>query len=112
MRVLGLAAVRLLPELTESSSPGKRLAAAASLQVKPNAIYIEWLAERFSIEKPFIQYHAAVALSSAARLLDERNRSRLETAVASAKQKLGPAYMATDRWGALDEAESILKEEQ
>lgn len=65
----------LLPSLVISSSPGKRLAAIVTLQEKPNAGYLDWLAEHVGdIEKPFIGYQAAVALYTSARSLPEKNQ--------------------------------------
>lgn len=111
MRTLGLVAAPLLPELTRSSSPGERLAAVATLQVQPAADYLDWLAGRLGIEKPFIGYHAAVALAAAARSLDTTNSKKIEDSVAMAKQNLGSARRGTDRWRALEEAEWALRED-
>jgi hypothetical protein len=54
-------------KLRNSGSPGERLAACAWLQVYPRADALPWLAGCLGGEKPFIGYHAAVALLAAAR---------------------------------------------
>lgn len=76
MRTIGRAAIRLRYELTSSSSPGKRLQAIASLQVAPDYDLVDWLAGRVSVERPFVAYHALVALKVAAS--DELARGNLE----------------------------------
>jgi len=72
MRTLGMAARFLLPELTNSSSPGMRLVAIALLEVTPDRGYLAWLADRFAAEaeRPFVVYHAAIALCAASSQLD------------------------------------------
>jgi hypothetical protein len=67
MRTLGRAAYPLRHELAGSRSPGKRLVAIATLQVEPDYDMLDWLAERLSVETPFISYHALVAMSVAIR---------------------------------------------
>jgi hypothetical protein len=70
MRTLALSTYPLLDELTASRSAGARLAAVSTLQAIPDAQFVSWLGERVRAEKPFIGYHAALALLSAARALD------------------------------------------
>ena len=70
MRVVGRAAFPLRHELARSVSPGKRLQAIATLQVDPDEDYFLWLAERLKAERPFVGYHAAVALVTAANAPD------------------------------------------
>lgn len=78
MRGYALAAFQLLPELTSSDSSGKRLVGIAFLETKPDPRYFEWLADRFRIEVPFLQYHAAIALRNAAKQLSSaENRDSL-----------------------------------
>lgn len=67
MRGYALAAFQLLPEYTSSDSSGKRLVGIAFLETKPDPRYFEWLADRFRIEVPFLQYHAAIALRNATK---------------------------------------------
>jgi hypothetical protein len=108
LRTLGLAAEPLLSELASSSSPGDRLAAAMILQVRPKVEYLDWLVERFRTEPPFTQYHAAVALLSAARLLDGAERPMVTAAVRTAKNALGIELRGSDRWNVLETAEREL----
>jgi hypothetical protein len=105
MRTLALAGYDLLPELIRSPSTGERLAAVAMLQVKPDAAYLDWLAERVQTERHFMGYHAAVALQYAARILDPAAHERLRQAIAKAKQGLGAD---TDRFKVLEKAEKEL----
>jgi hypothetical protein len=89
MRTLGLAARFLLPELTVSNSPGLRLTAIALVAVTPEHDYLEWLIDRFqpTAERPFVVYHAAVALCSAAGSLDPADvKPAIERAQEMAKQ--------------------------
>ena len=75
MRTIGRAAYPLRYDLIQSPSPGRRLQVIASLQVIPDYELLDWLADRVREEKPFIAYHALVALSTAAR--NERAREHL-----------------------------------
>ena len=67
MRALGRAVIPLRYELRAAASPGQRLVAIASYQVAPDYEALEWLIDRLPEEKPFVGYHAAVALLVAAR---------------------------------------------
>lgn len=67
MRALGRAVVPFRYELRASASPGQRLMAIASYQVAPDYEALGWLVERVREEKPFVGYHAAVALLGAAQ---------------------------------------------
>lgn len=69
MRGYALAADQLLPEYASSKSAGERLVAISFLQIKPNKDYCNWLSDRFSVEAPFLQYHAAIALRNSASIL-------------------------------------------
>ena len=90
LRSLALSSYPLLPELVESKSAGHRLAAVTTLQAVPDPAYLEWLGARIEAEKPFIGYHATVALLSAARSLDIKQlnlvRAALELARRSAQR--------------------------
>jgi hypothetical protein len=104
MRALGSISEPSLQELMISGSPGERLAAAVALQVQPRAKYLHWLAERLKSEKPFIGYHAALALLSAVRKLEEQDRGRLRSAIEEARAALGADLVGSDRWAVLEEA--------
>jgi hypothetical protein len=107
MRTLAFTAYPLLTELTQSvpqdegkdARAGERLAAVALLQAMPNTDYIEWLARRLADERPFLGYHAAVALLAAVRSLggDSRLRERLAKAIQHAVSTIAHVPQDTDR---------------
>ncbi len=78
-----------LPTLTASKSPGERLAAIAKLQKFPNLDYINWLSEHVGdIEKPFIGYHASVALYLASRNFGQDHRGEVESTLEKARANI------------------------
>jgi hypothetical protein len=99
----------LLRVMMASDSAGRRLAAVMCLQVRPQAEHIEWLASRLSIERPFVGYHAAKALRSAARALDKTHLPQLREAV---QRAMGSVPEGTDRhWelkAALEDIQQVL----
>ena len=109
MRTLALAAYPLLRDLVSSKSPGERLAAVAILQVRPDPDYLDWLAARLADEKPFIGYHAAVALLVAVRRLDPPYQAKLQAALQKARNAVGQRPKDTDRNRVLSEAEKELE---
>lgn len=92
-RSLAAPAYELLPELVVSSSPGERLAAICILQRVPSTKYLNWLAERVAIEKPFVGYQATVALLSAVRATRDVSRSEIAPVV-----KLAQDFLAQLKW--------------
>lgn len=112
MGTLALRAYGLLPELTASRSPGQRLAAVIILQLTPRPDYIHWLAERLNEEKPFVCYHAAMALLNAVRELHSSHAQELSKTIAVSKERLLAMGVAksTDRYAVLDEAEQELNQ--
>lgn len=88
MRSIALSAFPLLAELIHSASPGERLAAVAVLQEIPSAEYLTWLANRVGVEKPFIGYHATVALLAAARALGKSHRETVIGAIRMARDAM------------------------
>ncbi|HZI20143.1 MAG TPA: DUF4062 domain-containing protein [Pyrinomonadaceae bacterium] len=113
MRTLALSSYPLLQDLARSSSAGQRLAAISILQAIPNPEYLLWLAERLRTEKPFLGYHAAVALLSAVRSLHASHASELRDAIATAKRELEEGFGASaknsDRLSVLNEAQNELQ---
>jgi hypothetical protein len=91
-------------DLQKSGSPGERLAAVARLQVYPQMDALFWLADRIGAEKPFIAYHAALALLAAARDPNVSAQQVLE-AVKRAQAFLEPNDAGTDRAKVLVQAE-------
>jgi predicted phage tail protein len=97
MRAFSLAAYSLLPEFTHSEMAGERLAAITFLQARPNREYFEWLGERLVEEKPFVGYHAAVALLNAARDATAGDRKVLEIVINQALEATTRIPESTDR---------------
>ena len=108
MRTIGRAAYPLRYELSVSPSPGRRLQAIASLQVIPDYDdLLDWLADRIDKEKPFVGYHALVALNTAAS--DERASGHLEAlerVLATAQKKSVAFGHETDRHRQLRQLET------
>jgi hypothetical protein len=77
----------LVSSFQQSSSAGERLMAIAVLNMFPDANHLDWLAERMDPEqeKPFVSYHAAVALLDAAMNLPTENCAELRAALGKAK---------------------------
>jgi hypothetical protein len=106
LRSLAVSSYALLPELIESQSAGHRLAAVTTLQAVPNPDYLEWLGARLQVEKPFIGYHAAIALLSAARSVDVKELRRVRAALDAARRSAPPG---TDRSATLALAADEIK---
>ncbi|WP_139174146.1 hypothetical protein [Methylobacterium sp. UNC378MF] len=104
MRTIGLAAYPLRYDLANSPSPGKRLQAIASLQVKTDYEMLDWLAKRVKEEKPFVSYHALVALNVAAKG-NSANQHR-ETLV----EALRVAESGSQRFGTDTDRHSMLEQ--
>jgi hypothetical protein len=79
------------------SGGGRRLAAVSALQVIPDVRYVGWLAERLAEERPFIGYHAMVALLSAARGLSDRDFDQVALALTRAKHLASHLPANSDR---------------
>ena len=77
----------LLSSFQQSASAGERLMAIAVLNMFPDANHLDWLAERMDpeLEKPFVSYHAAVALLDAVMNLPAENCEKLRAALGKAK---------------------------
>lgn len=78
-----------LQDLMLSDSPGKRLAAIAALQVTPNIDHVLWLAGHVgNSERPFVGYHASVALFIASRAFREKFNGEMRHAITLALNNL------------------------
>lgn len=117
MRTSACDAYYLLEYLAKNPEPGARLAAVSLLEARPNVEYLGCLAERLAAEKPFVGYHAALALFTAARTLEQEYGEPVRAAIQKAQQLLGPGLEGTDRGRALtaallelDEAETLIRE--
>lgn len=84
-------------ELLSTAHPGHRLAAVTVLQVLPDPEHLPWLVERIAAEKPFIGYHAAVALLAAARESPVGDLPRVEEALVQAEAASWRLRPDTDR---------------
>jgi hypothetical protein len=86
VRMKGLAkqAYSMLPSLARGDTPGERVAAIAFLQILPDPTYLDWLADRFHTETPFVMYHTALALRSAVDNLGATHRESLRRAIEKA----------------------------
>ena len=97
MRTLAQSSFALVPELAATDSPGKHLAAVTALQAIPDPTHLSWLAERVAAEKPFIGYHAVVALLAAARELPDDDLRFVDEALAQAEAAARRLRTDTDR---------------
>jgi hypothetical protein len=102
MRTLAQAAFALRHRFADSDQPGRRLAAVAMLGVVPDLDMLDWLGERVLVEKPFIAYHALVALLAATRVpgADPAQRAKIAK-VATALRSAASFANDTDRGGLL-----------
>lgn len=98
-------------QLKQSSSAGQRLAAIAILQLFPSNEHLAWLADRLdpATEKPFVGYHAAVALTQAVRSLPNSDCAILRTEIQRARDLALLNKDDPPRIGALDQALRELK---
>ena len=111
-RSLAAPAYELLPELVVSSSSGERLAAICILQQVPSTKYLNWLAERVAVEKPFVGYQATLALLSAVRATRDVSRSEVAAVVELARDFLAQCkWQDPNQVRALENAEKELREE-
>lgn len=86
MRTIALSSYPLIAELAASDSAGMRLAAVSILEAVPRTDYLTWLAQRLNSERPFIGYHAALALLAAARTLEVKDMPNVRDAVSEARR--------------------------
>jgi hypothetical protein len=103
MRTLARAFYPLRHDFANSASPGRRLMAIAALQIDPDYDMLDWLADRLAIEKPFVGYHAVVALLVAVKT--EKAKAYLpaiESALEKAEQSRGALPAKSDRIQTLD----------
>jgi hypothetical protein len=109
MRSLALSGYPLLPNLVNSASAGERLAATTFLQAIPNRGYLPWIVQECTGEKPFVGYHAALAMLAMVRSAKQNDCELLDVAIRDAQKdlidRLGEdKAMRTDRYRVLQEA--------
>lgn len=89
MRTLALAADLFADEwMADANSPGRRLAAICILQLKPRMEAVPWLVERMKVERPFVFFHASVALLNTVRRFGAAQRSVLEPPLQAALKQV------------------------
>ena len=89
MRVAVPAALSRGLQFQTSAIAGERLVFTVMLQLRPDASFFNWLVDRFRIERPFVQYQAALALRSAGRNL-RAQKQQVRECVGTALEILGP----------------------
>lgn len=109
LRSLALTGYPLLPNLVRSDSAGERLAATTFLQAIPNREYLGWIVERCRVEKPFVGYHAALALLAMVRGLPKVDCEPVGKAIRDSQKDLidhmgEDKAKKTDRYQVLEEA--------
>ncbi len=95
----------------EGSTAGERLAAVMILQESPQPEWLSWLAGRVRAEKPFVGYHAALALRNAARSGTSERLTVLasvQDALAIVKDVYSTRYGETDRASVLNSALALV----
>lgn len=70
--------------------------------------YIDWLVERFDVERPFVYYHSAMALLYAVRNLPASSNEKLKTALFKSRSKLEKLLASGDH--SAHESLSIIEE--
>jgi len=83
-----------LPRLTESPRAGERLAAVAALQSLAAPYYLPWLVKRLVQERPFVAFHAAVALLALLPRLTPQQRESVKQGVQAAQKELADKGLA------------------
>lgn len=109
MRAFSLAAYPLLSEFAQSQSTGERLVAVTFLQARPHRDYYKWLGARLTEERPFIGYHAAVALLNAVRNASVGDREILYGVLRNALEATADLPESTDRRAVLQSAFQALQ---
>jgi hypothetical protein len=66
MRALAIPCLPYWEDYAKSDRPGDRLVAVVMVQMSPDPKHLPWLLERFKVDRPFIFYHAALALQNMA----------------------------------------------
>jgi hypothetical protein len=96
MRGVAIASYPLLEELSNSPSPGDRLAAVSILQTIADEGSLNFLVELVGSEKPFVGYHATKALRFAVGALDMQSYPKLRDALLRAEGLLDGAAAGFD----------------
>jgi tetratricopeptide (TPR) repeat protein len=109
MRPLAPSISSRLQSFANNTSAGLRLAAVVILQELPDANYLDWLAERLKLERPFLGHQAALALLNAVRRLDAPYTERIGDAIAKARHAVSTLRKDADRVLTLERADRELR---
>ena len=93
---------------TKDTSAGVRLLAVRWLYTHPSAAHCQWLGERVRTEKPFVGYHALLALQQAARVLPLAELHALDGALLQVATQLAHLRTDADRMHAYNETQRIV----
>ena len=110
MRTIGQAFFPIRHEFADSPAPGKRLMVIASLEVSPDYDMLDWLADRVASERPFLQYHALMAILLAVQGSDAHVYiPELKAAVEKIRRSKESFGDDASRTGTLEEIEQALE---
>lgn len=84
MRALAISCVPYWKDYADSERPGDRLAAVVIVQMSPDPKYADWLGDRFKVDRPFVFYHAALALQNMADQCWTEGRDKIKAVVKKA----------------------------
>jgi len=107
MRALALSCVPYWNDYSQSTRAGDRLAAVVIVQMSPDPKYLDWLRERFNVDRPFVFYHAALALQNMADQCWIEARDKIKAVSKEAMDQLRTFTGAPDK-KTIDVLESIL----
>ncbi len=108
MRALAISCAPYWKEYADSARQGDRLAAVVIVQMSPDPKYLDWLRERFRVDRPFIFYHAALALQNLADQCWTEARDKITETAQSALEQVKSFPGEPDK-KTVDILESILK---
>jgi hypothetical protein len=88
MRALAISCAGFWADYASSSRPGDRLAAVVIAQMSPDPKYLDWLQGRFAVDRPFIFYHAALALQNMADQCWTEAREQIKSTAQNAVEQV------------------------
>ena len=89
MRALAIPSLPYWEDYAKSDRPGDRLVAVVMIQMSPDPKHLPWLLQRFKIDRPFIFYHAALALQNMADQCWDVARDEIRSTANTALEQLG-----------------------
>lgn len=109
MRGLGKICQPFWDEFAHSTFAGSRLAAVAILQMAPDLGKLDWLIGRFGTERPFVFFHAALALRELAENAPAEARPAIRRQVQTAISRVQAFTGGSPDESTLDVLRSILE---